>query len=182
MKRVLLLVVAVSLLSGCAPWIRTGGPYTASEENVAMDLPDGWMRWNTKDYFPITRDGVDLQHILVEKIGVNDTLTHTKKRFRKGMLPMEAAEVIMDNIASGKNVHAFEIRENKPAKIDGRSGFRAVYTFKTDDGLKMKGVVYGMMIGEWYYGLQYDAPQRFYFDRDLKTFERVVASARLVGS
>jgi hypothetical protein len=30
--------------------------------------------------------------------------------------------------------------------------------------------------------MKYAAPQRYYFDRDLKTFERVVASARLINS
>jgi len=182
MKKIVLLVAVTLLLGGCAPWIRTGGPYTAAEENVAMELPDGWMRWNTKDYFLITRDGTDLQYILVEHIGVNDTLKHTKKRFRKGMLPLEAAEVILDNIASGEQVHGFEIRENKPAKLGGKPGFRAVFTYKADDGLKMKGVVYGLMVGERYYGMKYAAPQRYYFDRDLNTFERVVASARLINS
>jgi len=181
MKKLLLLFCLALLLYGCAPWMRTGGPYTASEENVALELPDGWMRRNIKDYLIITRDGLLLQSILVEKIGVQDTLRHTKKKFRKGMLPLEAAEVIMDNIASSETVHGFEIKENKPAKIDGKPGFRAAYTYKTDDGLKMKGVAYGLMHGECFYVLQYAAPQRHYFDRDLKTFERVVASAHLLN-
>jgi len=181
MKKVLLLVVVMFLLNGCKPWIRTGGPYTAAEENMVMELPDGWMRLNTKDYFLITRDGMDLQYILAQKISVNDTLRNTRKRFRKGMLPLEAAEVIMDNIASSDSVHGFEIKENKPAKIDGKSGFRAVYTYTTDDGLDMKGVTYGLMLGEWYYGIKYAAPKRYYFDRELKTFERVVASAHLIN-
>lgn len=182
MKKLLLLIVITLIFSGCAPWIRTSGPYTASEVNAVLDLPDGWMRLNTKDYFLITRDGVGLQNILVECIGMNDTLTHTKKKFRKGMLPLEAAEVIMDNVASSDNVHGFEIKENKPAKIDGKQGFRAVYSYKTSDGLKKKGVVYGFIHGERFYVLQYSAPQRYYFDRDLKTFERVVGTAHLLNS
>lgn len=182
MKKLIMLLVATFLLNGCAPWIRTGGPYTASEENIALNLPDGWMRWNTKDYFLITRDGVDLQSILVENINVNAALKHTKKKFRKGMLPSEAAEVILDNIASNGNIHGFQIKDNKPAKINGKSGFRAVFAYKTSDGLKMKGIAYGFMVGEWFYTLQYEAPQRYYFDRDLKTFEGVVASARLLNS
>jgi hypothetical protein len=182
MKKVLLLIVIMLVFNGCAPWVRTGGQFAASQVNVVMELPDGWMRLNNDDYFLITRDGVDLQYIMVEKIGVQDTLTHTKKRFRKGMLPVEAAEVIMDNIASGDKVHGFEVKENKPAKIDGKSGFRAVYTYKTDDGLKVKGVIYGLMLNGWYYGIQFAAPQRYYFDRDVKTFERVRQSVHLINS
>jgi hypothetical protein len=182
MKKILLLVAVTFLLSGCAPWIRTGGPFTASPENIALNLPDGWMRFNTDDYLIVTRDGIGLQNILIERIGSDDTLTHTKKKLRKGMLPLEAAEVLMDNVASNENVHGFEVRENRPVKVVGNVGFRAVYSYKTDDGLKKKGVMYGFINGDWCYVLQYVAPQRYYFDRDLKTFERVVASARLLGS
>lgn len=182
MKKFLLLVVITFVLAGCAPWARTGGPYTASRENMALDLPDGWMRLNTDDYLIITRDGLSLQNILVERVGVEDTLTHTKKKFSKGMLPIEAAEVLLDNVASNTNVHGFQVKENKPAKIAGKQGFKAIYSYRTDDGLKKKGVMYGFMQGDWCYVLQYVAPQRHYFDRDLKTFEQVVTSARLLGS
>lgn len=182
MKNLFLLIVVMILLNGCAPWVRTGGPYEATKENVALDLPDGWMRLNSDDYLLLTRDGVLLQSILVENINVNDTLKHTKKKFRKGMLPLEAAEVIVDNIASNKGVQNFEVKENKSAKVAGKPGFRVVYSYKTAEGLKMQGVVYGLMHGEWFYLIRYAAPKRHYFDRDFSSFERVVASAHLIKS
>jgi hypothetical protein len=182
MKNLLLLVVVMSLLSGCAPWVRTGGPYEAAKENVALNLPDGWMRLNSDKYLLLTRDGVLLQNILVESIGVNDPLKHTKKKFRTGMLPLEASEVIADNIASNSEVLNFEVQESTSTKVAGDPGFRLVYTYKTAEGLKMQGVLYGMMHGEWFYLIRYAAPKRHYFERDLKTFERVVASAHLIKS
>lgn len=182
MKNLFLLIVVIILLNGCAPWVRTGGPYEATRENVSLDLPDGWMRLNSDKYLLLTRDGVLLQNILVENIGVNDPLKHTKKKFRKGMLPLEATEVIVDNIASNSEVHNFEVKESKSAKVAGESGFRVSYSYKTVGGLKMQGVVYGVMHGEWFYLIRYAAPKRHYFDRDLKAFERVVASAHLIKS
>lgn len=182
MKTFILVLVAGMLLSGCAPWIRTGGPYMAEHQNVSLELPDGWMRWNqnSKDLLFITRDGGALQSIMVESVHVSEQLKHTKKRLRNGMLPLEAAEVILDNTASNPKVHGLDIRENRSVKIDGRPGFRAVYSYKNDDGLRMRGVVYGFMQGEWFYGFKYAAAQRHYFDRDLKAFEKVVASAKLL--
>lgn len=182
MKKLIILMTLIALLSGCAPWVRTGGPFAASRQDLSLDLPDGWMRWNmeTDDYLLITRDGLDLQYIVVEKIQADDQLKHTRKRLRKGMLPLEAAEVIQDNIASNPKVHGLEVKENKSVKIDGHSGFRTVFTCKDDNGLKLKGVFYGFMQGDALYGVKYLAAQRYYFDRDLKTFERVVASARLL--
>ena len=182
MKNLFLLIVVMFLLNGCVPWLRTGGPYEATRENISLELPDGWMRLNSNDYLLLTRDGVLLQSILVENINVNDGLKHTKKKFRKGMLPLEATEVIVDNIASNSQVHNFEVKESKSAKVAGKAGFRVVYSYKTVEGLKMKGVVYGLMHGEWFYLIRYAAPKRHYFDRDLNTFEQVVASAHLIKS
>jgi hypothetical protein len=181
-KKLVLLIVVMCLLNGCAPWVRTGGPYEAQRENVALDLPDGWMRLNSDKYLLLTRDGLLLQSILVEKISVNEPLKHTKKKFRKGMLPLEVSEVIVDNIASNSEVLAFEVKESKSAKVAGESGFRVVYSYKTVDGLKMQGIVCGVMHGEWFYLIQYAAPKRHYFNRDLKTFEQIVASAHLIKS
>lgn len=182
MKKLILLVLLSTVLSGCVPWIRTGGNHVAPEQNLSLDLPDGWMRWNqnTKDFMFITRDGVALQSIVVESVHAGDKLKHTKKTLRNGMFPLEAAEVILDNTASNPKVHGLEIKESRSVKIDGRPGFRAAFSYKNDDGLKMKGVVYGFMQGEWFYGIKYLAAQRYYFDRDLKAFEKVVASVRLL--
>lgn len=182
MRKLLVLLVMAVLAGGCATWVRTGGPYVAQEQHLSLELPDGWMRWNqnAKDLLFVTRDGAALQSIVVENVHVGDQLKHTKKTLRNGMLPLEAAEVVLDNTASNPKVHGLEIKENRSVKIDGRPGFRAVYSFTNDDGLRMKAVVYGFMQGEWFYGLKYLAAQRHYFDRDLKSFEKVVASVRLL--
>ncbi|MGE5892615.1 MAG: hypothetical protein ACM34I_01010 [bacterium] len=179
MKRFLLGIIILIFIAACAPWIRTGGPYSSAYLNMSVDLPDGWMRLNSREYLFITRDGIPLQSILVEKIHVSDTLKHTKKKFSSGMLSQEAAEVILDNMATDPAMLNFEIRENNPAKIGGKSGFKAVYTYKSKDGLRYKSIYYGFMLGDWFYGIQYSAPARYYFDKDLKAFEKVVASFKL---
>ena len=66
--------------------------------------------------------------------------------------------------------------ENSPAKINEFSGFRLVSTFKNSDGLKYKTVYYGFINGECFYSIYYTAPQRYYFDEDIKTFEDVFNS------
>ena len=96
------------------------------------------------------------------------------------MLPHEAGEVILDNIASDQTISDFNLLENTPLKISGVSGFRAVYTFKNKDGLKIKGICCGFITGKWFYGLIYSAAQRYYFDKDVETFEKVVGSFKLI--
>lgn len=178
-KKILLSILAFLVLSGCAQWVRTGGPYVSQTRNIKVVLPEGWMRLNTDEFIYLTRDGSLLQNILIEAFQVDETLKHTKKKLRRGMLPIEASEVIIDNIGSDQNITALKVKENKSARLNGRQGFRAVLEYKNQDGLRIKTVYYGIMQGEWFYGIRYTAPERHYFDKDIKTFEKVVGSIKL---
>ncbi|MBE7413823.1 MAG: lipoprotein [Deltaproteobacteria bacterium] len=180
MKKTLLLFLALLILAGCAPWIRTGGKHSAPAQNVSLDLPDGWMRYRTDEYLFVTRDGGNLQYIMVEAIHVDSQLKHTKKKFHRGMLPLELSEIIADNMSSNQAISGLKVVENKSAKIGGRQGFRAVMNYRNKDGLKIKSVYYGFMKDDWFYGVSYAAPLRHYFSRDVKTFEKVAASLSLI--
>jgi hypothetical protein len=65
-----------------------------------------------------------------------------------------------------------------------------VIAYKDRDGLRMKSVVYGALVGQWLYEVTYSAPQRHYFARDLAAFEQArstfkfapAAVARVNGS
>lgn len=96
------------------------------------------------------------------------------------MLPQEASEVIIDNMASDPAILNFEVIENSPAKISGFHGFKLVTTNKNKDGLKFKSIFYGFIIDEWFYGIRYTAAARYYFDNDIKTFEKVFESFKLI--
>jgi hypothetical protein len=179
MKR--LLCVALVLLAGCATrgWVDGSGPYTSSSQKFSVKLPQGWMRANTEKFLLATRDGVLLQRIVVERLPVDKPLPHTKKTLAKGMLPQEVAEVALDDLASDRSVPGLTILENTPAAISGVPGFRAVFTLKNPDGLKIKGVYCGVLVAGWFYGIRYLAAERYYFDLDAATFEQVLQSFRI---
>jgi len=183
MKRFLLICAILVLVVGCVPpWIKTGGLYVSPDQNVSVDLPEGWMRLNTKDYMLITRDGVLLEYILIERINVQDDLKYTKKKFRKGMLPQELAEVITDNIKLNQDVLNLKVTSNKPSKIAGHKGFKVVLTYRDKNKLEYKSIYYGFMEDEWFYGIRYDAPQRHYYKKHLKTFAKVLGSLKLANN
>jgi hypothetical protein len=138
------------------------------------------MRWSRGESLLITRDGLSLQYIQIGRMKIENSLKHTKKKFSKGMLPQETAEVALDNMASNPDILNLEVIENIPATVNGIPGFKAIYTYKSKDGLKLKSIFYGLMIGDWFYSIQYDAAQRYYFDKDLKTFEKILESFRLI--
>jgi len=178
MKKILW--IALIFVAGCAPWIQVGGLYKNESHNFTVELPQGWMRWSRGEYLLITRDGLSLQFIQIGRMKIEDSLKHTKKKFLMGMLPQEAAEVAFDNMASNPDVLNLEVIENTPATVNGIPGFKVVHTYKNKDGLKLKSTYYGFLIGDWFYSLKYNAAQRYYFDKDIKTFEKVLESFKFI--
>lgn len=174
------LYILLIFLVGCAAWTQVGGLYKNESHNFSVDLPQGWVQWNRGEHLLITRDGISLQYIQIGRTKVEDPLKHTKKKFSKGMLPQEAAEVALDNMASNPNVLNLEVIENSPAILSGIPGFKTVYIYKNKDGLKLKSIYYGFIVGDSFYSINYNAAVRYYFDKDIKTFERVVESFKLI--
>ncbi|HSG05439.1 MAG TPA: hypothetical protein VLB09_03470, partial [Nitrospiria bacterium] len=90
------------------------------------------------------------------------------------------AGAVMDGVFSGPDVFHPEILKNEPVTVDGVSGFRVLYSFKTATGLKKKGVYTGFIAEKWFYFLRYSAPEQHYFEHDLEVYDRMVRSFRLL--
>lgn len=183
LSRTLAAAALVAGLAGCAtpPWVPAEPLYRSAPHRYTVELPEGWVRWTQdrdQDLF-LTKDGPLLQAISIERVPVGAELKYTKKKLTKGMIPQEAAEVILDNLGSSDRVTAFEVRENAPARVAGAPGFKAVVTYKNKNGLRIKSVLYGCLAGDALFAVRYSAPQRYYFDRDVKAFEKVVRTFAL---
>lgn len=179
-RKIIVFSVLVIMLTGCAPWVAVGGRYIDQSYQFQTELPGGWMRARSAQPLLITRDGVLLQLIQVERIGVGQDLKHTKKKFSKDMLVQDIVEVITDNHRSDPSRLNFELLESQPAKVAGHPGFKIVFAFRNAAGLKLKAAQYGFMAREWVYILTYQGAARHYFERDLNTFEKVRESFQLV--
>lgn len=176
MKKLLPLILAAAMFCMAADWVPAGGTFSAKKGNFSVEAPAGWMRYNEPNFLMITREGHVLQMIVVEKLEFDKEMKFTKKKLQADMLPHEAAEVVMDNIKSNPAITQFELVENSPAQVSGVEGFKLVYTYKSKDGLKSKGVYYGAINKEALAKLHYTAAARYYFDRDLAVFEALVRS------
>jgi hypothetical protein len=172
-------------LAACATagprWVPADDPYTPSSGRYTVQLPRGWMRLQHEEHVVSSRDGIFLQRIDVALEGTGKPIGPTKKVVAKGMLPQEVAEVVQDAIASSPGMQGMTVLENSPASLDGRPGFKLVVGYKDRDGLKMRAVVYGALAGESLYQLTYRAPARYYFDRDLQTFEQVRSTFKIAS-
>ena len=170
------------ILCGCvSTWVAVGGNYKSGSENYTVELPEGWRQYTpAKDKLLITKDGFTLQRIQIMRLKIDAELPHTKKKFEKGMLPQEAAEVVIDNFRSNPKILNQNIIANTPAQIGGHPGFKIVYSYQNKSGLNKKGVFYGLLTSEWWYEIIYEAPERHYFPKDLPTFEKIKETFRLI--
>lgn len=197
MTRVVLLTILVSSLWGCAPYVMVGGRYSA--ESFEVDLPNGWRKHElafdptgkrlleafqrtrdlTWDEVRITRDGLTLQQVGMGKVAADAEIPHTKRKLASGMLPQEAADVVIDSMRSHPNITDLQVLENTPAVLGGHPGFKLLYIFKTKTGLRIKAAYYGVMLGNWHYYMVYEAPERHYFAKDYPVFEKIKESLRI---
>jgi hypothetical protein len=178
MKKPLLLFLLIT--TSCASWNQFGSISQSSSYNFTIEFPEQWTRLNTHKYLMVTKDGPFSQYILVQQRHVEKPFKHTKKKINKGMLPQEAAEVILDEIISDRCVLNFRVIENLPARVNQYDGFRIVFTYKTKDGLKFKTIYYGFLQGEWFYSIRYNAGERHYSAEDIEAFRKVLSSFKIM--
>mgnify|MGYP002750001071 CR=1 FL=1 len=165
-------------MMGCAH----GAQNSASTYHFVVKIPKGWWQLDTDKYFLITKDNPYLQYALIQERPIDKAFRHTKKKLKRGMLPQESAEVILDEIRADNNIINFELIQNGPATIDGHAGFKILFTYQDKDGSTFKTLYYGFINGNIFYNLRYSAAKRHYFQKDLKTFEMFLDSFRLIES
>lgn len=177
-----ILAVSLALLAGCATprWTVVGGEYRDESKNVLVDLPKGWVKSGSGDSIFLTREGGALQAIIISRHEIGENLPSTKKKFQKGMLPQEVAEVALDQFHSNPAFERMTVLENRPETIGGYAGFRSVFTYRSKNGVRYKIIFCGFLLENHFYFIRYSAAQRHYFDRDAETFEKVLHSFRLI--
>jgi hypothetical protein len=187
------------LLSCGVPYSLITERHVVSPDNFAVDLPRGWRQHNASydpvqgyktmlekrrklswDVIRLTRDGLLLQQICIGRIPVTDELPNTKRKLAQQMTPLEAAEVIGSDIRSNSNLRSQDIIENVPASVGGYPGFKLHYTYRTEDELRVEGLFYGTLVGNWLYYVLYEAPAQHYFNKDLQVFEQTRSSFQIL--
>jgi hypothetical protein len=180
-KSIFVYFLFIIFLTGCATWEQVGGVYETSSHNYKTELPNEWRRFNLdRSQVLITKDGFSLQWISVSRTPIDKKLDFTQKKYSKHMLPQEAAEVAIANFRSNPQIFNMQIVENDPVLIGGYAGFKIVYQYQTDKGLTKKGVYYCSLVDEWSYKINYEAPARYYFERDLPALELVKEKFKLL--
>ena len=180
MKKILTLLISLLLITSCASVAQKRSLKDLSDNDFSVEIPKGWWKPKHLDKYLVTKDGVFLQYVLIQQRPIDRPYRNTKKKLNKGMLPQEAAGVIIDEIASDRRIHNFNVIENAPAIIDGREAFKILFTYKDKKGSTFKTLYYGFISGDSFYNLRYNAAIRHYFEKDITTFEQILSSFKVV--
>lgn len=138
------------------------------------------MRLSTPDYDMLSKDGPYLQYILIQARPVDRGFRFTQRKLNSGMLPHEAAQVIVDSLSSDPTIRQFTVIGNEPAVLDRSLGFKLAYSYVDPQGVDIQSVYYGVIIDRLFFNLRYTAAKRYYFSKDLAEFERIRDHLRLV--
>lgn len=190
-----LLLAAVLALAACAPFVLVpperqvvGGvisvqpglkwnklaqsPYRGNVEVWTLDGP----RLNTLAFFTGVPDGEPLftgaaQAAQQEKPAV----------FRATMNPLEVQELLEATMARYFRTTIAEARNLKPAPVANGQGFRFETRLIGRDEVEREGVFVGTIRNGRLYGAWFQGAKLHYFARYVPEFDRIVASAQLVG-
>jgi hypothetical protein len=173
-------LVAAVMLSACAgPWQPIRGDLTSPQWSIAA--PEGWMHLSMPDSEMLTKNGPYLEYMLVQSRPLTKRFRFTKQTLDPGMLPHEAAQLIIDNLRSDRRFRGFRLLTSEPAIVADRAGFKLTYRYLDKYGVTMKTVYYGVLMPDQYFNIRYTAAQRYYFDQELTTFNDVLGSLHLVS-
>jgi hypothetical protein len=190
------LVLALLALAGCAPFVLVS-PERQTVGAVISVAPG--MKWNklTMSAFQgkvevWTLDGPTLNTLLFFT-GVPDGEPLFTRRdaaagqqekppvFRATMNPVEIQELLEATAARYFRTTIAEGRNLKPVPIANGQGFRFETRLLGRDEVERAGVFVGTIRGGKLYGAWFQGAKLHYYERYLPEFDRLVASAQLVG-
>lgn len=184
MRNSLLILTLAALLlglAGCVSWQTGGQPFT-SRGGYTVTAPAGWMFIEQPGgILRATRDGLILQEFVISSHELKKPLPASKRVLTASLTPYELAEAIADDLRSNRELLAFEIVANEPARIGGLDGFSLTVRYHTKDKLRLTTRIDGAIKGDKLYTLRLAAPSRHYFERDLPAFRDAVNSFRFTA-
>ena len=181
MKKLIPLLICLLFLFNCVSAAQERSLKKLPNADFSVDIPVGWWKPEYTGKYLLTKDGPYLQYVLIQQRPLTKAFRYTKKKIRPGMLPQEAAGIIIDELASDRYLINFSVIENAPATVDGRAGFRILFTYTDKKKSQFKTLYYGFINADSFYTLRYCAAARHYFDKDIADFDQIINSFKLVS-
>lgn len=175
------LMVILFSLAGCATWTRIETPAMNGPDNrYTLQVPVGWVHAAfVKDGIVISKDGPGLNLIEVRHRTNDHAFVNTKIALTDDLLIGEVAEYFIAEykaLAAGAQVSHLS---TELATVGGLPGFKVRLETINANGLVFDILAYGTRDSMCFYYLLYSAPRLYYYEKELKPFENLVASFRI---
>ena len=167
------------LVASCLACTHTGGVSKPTSYSYMIDIPEGWRRIDRR-YLLITKEGPFLQNIMVQNRYIGKSFRYTKKKMRKGMLPEEAAQIIIDEYASDQNIGNLKVLNNSPVEINGHDGFKILLTYMGPKGHEFHTLYYGFIKADTFFNLRFTAGGQQYYLKEIQIFKRMLNSFQVI--
>jgi hypothetical protein len=148
--------------------------------SFTIEIPEGWRKIDNNQYLFLTKENPFLQYVMVQNRPISRSFRNTKKKILKEMLPEEAAQIIIDEIASDENILNFNLLANEPAEIQEYGGFKILFTYSDKKGFRFKTLYYGFIKEDTFFNLRYTAAEQNYFQQDIAIFLRILNSFQII--
>jgi hypothetical protein len=168
------------LAAGLMACAHTGGATRPASYGFTIDIPEGWRKIDNNQYLFLTKESPFLQYVMVQNRPIGKIFRHTKKKLQKQMLPEEAAQIIIDEIASDENILNFNVLTNGPAEIQGLDGFKISFAYNVKEGSRFKTLYFGFIKEDTFFNMRYTAEEENYFQQDVGTFYHMLNSFQVV--
>jgi hypothetical protein len=180
MKKFFWIIPILFILAGFMACAHTGGLSQPASFSFTIDIPEGWRKIDNNRYLFVTKENPFLQYILVQNRPIGQSFRNTKKKMQNGMLPEEAAQIIIDELASDQNLVNLRILSNTPATINGYEGFKILFTDSDSEGRTYKTLYYGFIKEDTFFNLRFRAADQIYFQRDIGAFRSMLNSFQVI--
>ena len=197
MRGLVLIIVSSALLAGCAAYTLVEPKRQFIGDVISVEPGTKWNKWSMSDFTghveAWTLDGPAL-NTLVFFTGVPDgEPLFTRKRrlaqsaeeeppaFKSTMNPLEVQELLEATVARYFKTTLAEERNLHAESVAGGRGFRFETRIVGRDEVERYGVFVGTIRNGKLYGAWFQGAKLHYYQRYLPEFDRIIASARLVG-
>jgi len=181
MKKLMPLLICLFFVFSCVSAAQERSLKELPDADFSVDIPDGWWKPEYTGKYLLTKDGPYLQYVLIQQRPLDKAFRYTKKKIRRGMLPQEAAGIIIDELASDRYLMNVNVIENAPAAVDGQAGFRILFSYTDPKQSQFKTLYYGFIKADSFYNLRYCAAARHYFEKDIAAFDQIINSFKLAS-
>ncbi len=154
----------ILLLSGCVSWDLTTGHYESRWMGVSFDTPLEWYELAGKEYYVLTRNGVELDRVKVVEYLWSDTVPGTTVELDKGYLLHEYLNMFVNAYRNTGDASRIDVYNKKVIELDSVSAGMSEFVYSGMDGIEYQGFMICCPRDNSLLMISYEAPSEYYYD------------------